>query len=322
MSTKLFSVSLNQIKRDIQITQIECRKRGLTHTAVWLAELKNGLDPTLLVDNSTIFDAKDNLTTVLKNCYVDDIADNERDQYDLARSYFDLREYDRAAYVVRNTQSAVPRFLYLYSLYMAKEKKRLDNMTDKANLVESGHYRDLSDLMITLRNLYAKRKLDGYCLYLYGVVLKKLDLKEMAVNIFVESINAVPTLWCSYLELIPLLSDKDEIYSVNIPNQWMKAIFLAHAHVELLLSDKGIELYNELQQSGFKNSTYIVAQIGKAFHNKRSKSIRYNKFQYFCHHNHFIVSQVLKKQLSNIKFYKKWIHIVLIIWTFIQIFYL
>lgn len=76
---------------------------------------------------------------------------------------------------------------------------------------------------------------------------------------------------CSYLELIPLLSDKDEIYSANIPNHWMKAIFLAHAHVELLLSDKGIKLYNELQRCGFKNSTYMVAQIGKAFHNKRSK---------------------------------------------------
>lgn len=108
----------------------------------------------------------------------------------------------------------------------------------------------------------------------------------IGINIFLkchlfyysQSISAVPTLWCSYLELIPLLSDKDEISSVNIPNHWMKAIFLAHAHVELLLSDKGIKLYNELQRSGFKNSTYMVAQIGKAFHNKRSKA-NHSNFQ-------------------------------------------
>lgn len=264
----MFSVSLNQIKRDIQFTQIECRKRGLVNTAVWLAELKSGLDPALFVKNET---KEANLSSVLKTIHTDGIADDEMDSYDLARGYFDLREYDRAAHTVRNVQSPVPKFLYFYSMYMSKEKKRLDNMTDRSNLVESGHFRDLSDLMITLRNLYSKRKLDGYCLYLYGVILKKLDLKELAVNVFVESINAIPTLWCSYLELIPLLSDKDEIYSVNITNHWMKAIFLAHAHVELLLSDKGIRLFSELQKSGFKNSTYMIAQIAKAFHNKRSE---------------------------------------------------
>lgn len=196
MISPLYGVSLNQIKRDIQLTQIECRKRGLAHTAVWLAELKIGLDPVLLAEESATADAKDTLEDAMKTCHLDGIAEKERDVYDLARNFFDLREYDRAAHIIRNTQSAVPRFLYFYSMYMSKEKKRLDNMTDKANLIESGQFRDLSDLMITLRNLYSKRKLDGYCLYLYGVVLKKLDLKEVAVSVLIESINAVPTLWC------------------------------------------------------------------------------------------------------------------------------
>lgn len=278
MSAPLFNIPLWEIRNDIQLTHIECRKRGLAHTAVWLAELKIGLDPAMVANSqsasSTSSDAAttvDTFADAMKQCYVDGIAEKERDVYDLARTYFDLREYDRAAHIIRNAQSPVPRFLHFYSMYMSKEKKRLDNMTDKANLTESGHCRDLSDLMVILRNLYSKRKLDGYCLYLYGIVLKKLDLKELAATVLIESINAVPTLWCSYLELIPLLSDKDEIHSVNIPNHWMKGIFLAHAHVELLLSDKGIKLYTELQRAGFKNSTYMVAQIGKAFHNKRSE---------------------------------------------------
>lgn len=277
MNRKLFSVSLNQVKRDLQITQIECRKRGLTHTAVWLAELKHGLDPALFVSDATVFGANNTEQDTIKNAHFDGVADSERDVYDMARGYFDLREYDRASHCLSTAQSPVPNFLYYYSMYMSKERKRLDNMTDKAILVESGHYKDLTDLMITLRSLYSKRKLDGYLLYLYGVVLKKLDLKELAVKVFVESINSVPTLWCSYLELIPLLNDKEQIFAVNIPNHWMKSIFLAHAHVELLLSDKGIELYEELQQSGFKKSTYIVAQIGKAFHNKRSKFFKHLK---------------------------------------------
>lgn len=186
MGSPLFGVPLRQVKRDIQLTQIECRKRGLVHTAVWLAELKIGLDPTLLADDASATETTESLLGAMKNCSTEDIAEKERDVYDLARSYFDLREYDRAAHIIRNTNSPVPRFLYFYSMYMSKEKKRLDNMTDKANLTESGQFRDLSDLMVTLRNLYSKRKLDGYCLYLYGVVLKKLDLKDLAVSIFIE----------------------------------------------------------------------------------------------------------------------------------------
>lgn len=186
MSSPLFGVPLSQVKRDIQLTQIECRKRGLVHTAVWLAELKIGLDPALLADDASAPELKENLPEAMKNCYIDDIAEKDRDAYDLARSYFDLREYDRAAHIIRSAESPVPKFLCLYSKYMSKEKKRLDNMTDKANLTESGQFRDLSELMVELRNLYSKRKLDGYCLYLYGVVLKKLDLKDLAVSIFIE----------------------------------------------------------------------------------------------------------------------------------------
>lgn len=283
-NTVLCNNSLLQIRRDIQLTQIECRKRGLVHTAVWLAELKISLDQAQLVKDAKEPSIEDQPTLheAMKSAYVDGIADKERDIYDLARSYYDLREYDRAAHIIRYAQSPVPRFLYFYSMYMSKEKKRLDNMTDKANLIESGQFRDLSDLMITLRNLYSKRKLDGYCLYLYGIVLKKLDLKDLAVTVLVEAINTIPTLWCAYLELIPLLSDKDEINSINIPNHWMKSIFVAHAHVELLLSDKGIKLYNELQKAGFVNSTYMVAQIGKAFHNKRSKYFVRGFMDLFC----------------------------------------
>uniref|UniRef100_A0A1B0BJ66 Cdc23 domain-containing protein n=1 Tax=Glossina palpalis gambiensis TaxID=67801 RepID=A0A1B0BJ66_9MUSC len=46
------------------------------------------------------------------------IAPKEYDNYFLAKSYFDVREYDRAAHLVRNTSSPVPRFLHLYATYL------------------------------------------------------------------------------------------------------------------------------------------------------------------------------------------------------------
>lgn len=263
-----FIATLAEIKRDIQVTHIECKKRGLTHTAVWLAELKYGLD-------ASIFDAvggpEYDLKQLAKDKHVDGIDENERNVYDMAKCYFDLREYDRAAYFVQNAQSPVPKFLYYYSMYMGKEKRRMDNMTDKAVLLESGHYRNLSDLMVTLRSLHSKQQLDGYCLYLYGVVLRKLDLKELAVKVFVESIKQVPALWCSYVELVSLLSDKDEIFALEIPNHWMKIFYHVEAFAEFHLNDKAIKLCEDLQMTGFQHSTYLIAQLARVFHDKRSK---------------------------------------------------
>uniref|UniRef100_A0A1B0BXN6 Cdc23 domain-containing protein n=1 Tax=Glossina palpalis gambiensis TaxID=67801 RepID=A0A1B0BXN6_9MUSC len=60
-----------------------------------------------------------------------------------AKSYFDVREYDRAAHLVRNDSSPVPRFLHLYATYMALEKRRLDSTTDQSNVNDSGYFKDL-----------------------------------------------------------------------------------------------------------------------------------------------------------------------------------
>ncbi|KAI9577473.1 hypothetical protein GQX74_014857, partial [Glossina fuscipes] len=59
------------------------------------------------------------------------IAPKKYDNYFLAKSYLDVREYDRAAHLVRNASSPVPRFLHSYATYMAVEKRRLDSTTDQ-----------------------------------------------------------------------------------------------------------------------------------------------------------------------------------------------
>ena len=54
----------------------------------------------------------------------------EYDVYTLAKSYFDLKEFDRAHHTLRNCSSPKPYFLRMYSLYMADQKKKADNMPD------------------------------------------------------------------------------------------------------------------------------------------------------------------------------------------------
>lgn len=52
----------------------------------------------------------------------------------LATSYFDLKEYDRAAYVLRDLKNPLPYFLHMYAEFLAEETRRLDNASDSVGL--------------------------------------------------------------------------------------------------------------------------------------------------------------------------------------------
>lgn len=47
--------------------------------------------------------------------------------------------------------------------------------------------------------------------YRYGVILKKLDLTNEAVNVLVEAVQAEPLHWGAWLELSLLINDRDMV---------------------------------------------------------------------------------------------------------------
>lgn len=108
-------IDLDQIRIDILHGIRECADRGLAQTAKWLAELNFALKDHKIKHNSD---------------YDDGIAEQERESYILAKTYFDCEEYDRAAHFLENCTSPKCVFLHKYSQYMSSEKKRLDNATD------------------------------------------------------------------------------------------------------------------------------------------------------------------------------------------------
>ncbi|GBP01968.1 Cell division cycle protein 23 homolog [Eumeta japonica] len=197
---------------------------------------------------------------VFSEVMLQDIAPAEYDNYFLAKCYFDVREYDRAAYMVRNAESAVPRFLYLYATYMGLEKRRLDSTTDQSNLNDSGHVKDLADLLATLKPSIQGR-LDGYSMYLYGVVLKAVDLTQVAQEVLMQSIRSAPMLWGSYVELAPLIKEKEKLQNIHLGGHWMKHFFVAHTYIEMYLNDEGIKAYEDLQTAGFGKCVYVTSQM-------------------------------------------------------------
>lgn len=257
MSEDLFNLRLDEVKSDIYRGIFECNKRGLLQNAKWLSELAHGLcDIEVEVKE-------------IENSAENEIKLVDYDNYLLAKSYYDCKEYDRAAYFTRNCESSIPKFIHLYSTYMAKEKKRLDNMTENTAQNSSNHLKNLTVLLSLLKTEYNQRKMDGYSLYLYGIVLKKLELTQMAITIFLESVHKTPSLWGAWLELSPLISDKEQLESLKLPNHWMKHIFIAHTLIELFLNDEGFKYYEDLQLAGFGKCSYVITQIALAHQNKR-----------------------------------------------------
>lgn len=259
MTEDILSICLIDVKRDIFEGVIECNKRGLIQSAKWLSELSHGL---------SVVDFK---ISEQKNPSFSGISTEEYDNYNISKSYFDCKEYDRSAYFTRNCESPVPKFLHLYATYMSKEKKRVDNMTENTAMNDNTHVKDLTDLLTSLKVEYNQRKMDGYCLYLYGVILKKLDLVDMAITIFIESVHQTPTMWGSWIELSTLIPTKEKLNNLNLPNHWMKYIFTGHTLLEQFLNDDGLKQFEDLQAAGFTKCIYVTSQIALAYHNKRGR---------------------------------------------------
>lgn len=253
------TINVSNVKKDIYRGISECNKRGLIHSAKWLAGLSHGLTTDEKISPAQCSDT------------MFGINEEEFDDYMLAKTYLDVQEYERSAFFTRNSVSAVPAFLHFYATYMSKEKKRLDNITDTNFMNHSNYIKDLGDLLATLKAKHSQRTMDAYMLYVYGVVLKKLDLNDLAITVLIESVNAEPLLWSSWMELVPLILDRDKLINLNLPDHWMKNIFLAHCYLDLHLNDEALKIYDRLQKACFHQNIYIQSQIAIAYHNNRSK---------------------------------------------------
>ncbi|KAL0132742.1 hypothetical protein PUN28_000464 [Cardiocondyla obscurior] len=247
--------NLKEVKSDLLHAIRECSQRGLLHTSKWLAELNYSLKNVEVDAHDLIADIK-----------APEVGEPE-DIYTLAKTYFDLKEYDRAAYFTKDCLSPKIRFLHLYSRYLSGEKKKIDDMTDVPP--DPVKNETLKYLCTDLRLDHLALRLDGYGLYLFGVTLKKLQLTKEAIDVLVESIHKEPMHWGAWLELAALITGKEKLESLCLPNHWMKYFFMAHMYLELQLIDEGLALYCHLQSLGFQKNGYVLAQTAIAVHYRR-----------------------------------------------------
>ncbi|KAK6944216.1 Tetratricopeptide repeat [Dillenia turbinata] len=178
----------------------------------------------------------------------DDAIDN--DWYFLAKSYFDCREYRRAAHAGEKRKE--------------EETIELEGPLGKSDAVNH----ELVSLERELSTFRKNGTIDPFGLYLYGVLLKSKGTENLARSVLVESVNSYPWNWSAWSELQSLCTTVETLKSLNLNNHWMTDFFLAHAYQELRMHHESLAKYESLKGT-FSFSNYIQAQIAKTQYSLR-----------------------------------------------------
>lgn len=240
-----------------------CSSRGLVRSAAWLAELALCLRRVPSAGPCVKLEP--------------DLPEDERELYLAAKSYLDCREFLRAASVAEAGRSPKVRFLHLYARYLAEENGRLDDAAEAGREPPDARGPALALLYDTMKREYSEdpNKVDGYWMYLYGIVLKKLDLTSQAVRALERAVSLAPWIWGAWLELSSLPRDRDELESLALPRHLLAAFFRAHARLERQRAEEALDLYEKLKARGYEKFSYLNAQIAVAYHDLRGKLIKY-----------------------------------------------
>ncbi|KAK7317459.1 hypothetical protein RJT34_01716 [Clitoria ternatea] len=281
--------SKESCRSELRIAVRQLSDRGLYSASKWAAEQLVGIeqDPAKFTPSNTRFQRGSSsirrkyrtheiaTTPIAGVSYIatpvmeeDELVDG--DFYLLAKSYFDCREYKRAAHILRDQNGRKSVFLRCYALYLAGEKRKEEEMIElegplgKSDAVNH----ELVSLERELSTLRKNGTIDPFGLYLYGLVLKQKGSDNLGRTVFVESVNSYPWNWNAWTELQSLCTTVDILNSLNLNSHWMKDFFLASAYQELRMHNESLSKYEYLLGT-FGYSNYIQAQIAKAQYSLR-----------------------------------------------------
>ncbi|KAI4371024.1 hypothetical protein MLD38_019302 [Melastoma candidum] len=275
--------SKESCRDELRLAVRQLSDRGLSSAATWAAEqvVAIELDDLHFTPSNTRFQSGS--SSIRRRYRTNEIASTptagvsyastpvmEEDElvngdfYVLAKLYFDRREYRRAAHVLRDQMGKKSIFLRCYSLFLAGEKRKEEEMIEvedslgKSDIVN----RELVYLERELSTMRKNGSIDPFGLYLYGLVLKEKGSESMARTILVESVNSYPWNWSAWSELLSLCTSMDILRGFSLKNHWMKEFFLAAASQDLRIHHEALAKYEYLQGI-FIYSNYILAQMAK-----------------------------------------------------------
>lgn len=248
----------SETKKNLLYTIQHLNARGLTKSALWASQMLSALPECA--------DGSDRGMSVETDASIS--AHSQNPMYLLAKGYFDSRQYQRAAASLTVLQTPIARFLRLYSIYLAGEKRKEEERQQLADFSDPENS-ELEYLLEILNSLKDEGGLDGFMWYLLGVVLKKLRLNDKASDALQEAILLVPFNWGAWLELAPLCETREAVETLKLEHHWMKYLFLGHFLNETDQSSEARDLYKNILEY-IPRSVFVRGQYALALYHLRS----------------------------------------------------
>lgn len=203
---------------------------NLFQSAKWCAEALNGLTQA---DSDS-----EPIRYPIEELDKEEIQD--QNDFILAKSYFNCKEFDRAANVLKDCKSGNALFLRLYAMLISVDKKATEETDGSINVgsLQNGLRPELSDnyteyadsrqkeLIGSLNSKLSKiiqesenyhaiktNKANAFLHYLNGIIYNKKKKYTLAQNSLFLSLRIFPYNWSCWQELIASLSTFDEAMS-------------------------------------------------------------------------------------------------------------
>lgn len=132
-----------------------------------------------------------------------------------ASTLYDLKEYSKCIYILKNyANEKYPTafFLYYFCEYLLLQQKKQEDVVENPELgFRNNSAKDLNKLLIAMNKSEYNFHNNPFCLYLFGVILKDLDQKEEAKDVFIKCLNLFPFLWGAWIDLSLISKQSDYV---------------------------------------------------------------------------------------------------------------
>lgn len=181
-------------------------------------------DTSLIAGDTNAAAGPSQARTRLGVSYYEDESHLDEDVFQLARGYFDLKEFERVRHTLKSATSPRAKFLRVYSSYLVSEQRLFPcrapgcshpQAADRRAQESLPHFLDTKEeraaLYPAINPLIAELEGedDPYLLYLRGTLYARIDQRPAAVECYLSSIQAKPYNWSAWSQLGQLVKSTD-----------------------------------------------------------------------------------------------------------------
>ena len=138
-----------------------------------------------------------------------------KDIISYASTLYDLKEYSKCIYTLKNyANEKYPTAFFLYNFceYLLILQKKQEEISENPDVgFKTNSSKELNKLLNSMKKSDFDFQNNPFCLYLYGTILKELDQKEEAKEIFINCLNIFPFLWGAWIDLCMISKQNDYV---------------------------------------------------------------------------------------------------------------